>query len=79
VDLVKKRYKISNKEVAINASIAALKAKKAILRAKLRFITTPASSIRGGLMPFKHIIKLTLSTIVPSYIAFIAPPLIEDK
>ena len=38
-NLVKKYCGISNKEVAINASIAALKAKKAALRAKLRFIT----------------------------------------
>jgi hypothetical protein len=77
--LVKKRYRISNKEVAINASIAALKAKKAALRAKLCFITIPASFIRGDPVPFKHIIELTPSTIVPSYIAFIAPPPIEDE
>jgi hypothetical protein len=30
-------------------------------------------------MPFKYIIKLTPSTTVPSYIASIAPPLIEDE
>jgi hypothetical protein len=77
--LVKKRRGISNKEVAINASIAILKAKKAALRAKLRFITTPASSIRGDPVPSKHIIELTPSTTIPSYIAFIAPPLIEDE
>jgi hypothetical protein len=45
IDLVKKRYRISNKEVIINASIAILKAKKAALRAKLRFITILASFI----------------------------------
>ena len=45
VDLVKKRHRISKEEVAINASIAALEAKKAALRAKLRFTTIPASSI----------------------------------
>ena len=79
VDLVKKHYKISNKEVAINASIAILKAKKAALKAKLRFITTPASFIRGDPVPFKHIIELTTSTIVPSYIAFIILSLIKDE
>ena len=45
VDLVKKCRGISNKEVAINASIAILEAKKTTLRAKLRFITMPASFI----------------------------------
>jgi hypothetical protein len=77
--LVKKRHGISNKEVAINASIAALEAKKAALRAKLYFITIPASFIRGDPVPFKHIIELTPSTTIPSRIAFIAPPLIEDE
>jgi hypothetical protein len=77
--LVKKYRGISNKEVAINTSITALEAKKATLRAKLRFITILASFIRGDLMPFKYIIKLTPSTTVPSYIASIAPPLIEDE
>jgi hypothetical protein len=77
--LVKKRRGISNKEVAINASIAALKAKKAALKAKLRFIIILASFIRGDLIPFKYIIKLTPSTTIPFYIASIAPPLIEDK
>ena len=77
--MVKKRRRISNKEVAINANIAALKAKKATLRAKLRFITIPASFIRGDPVPFKHIIELTTSTIVPSYIAFIILSLIKDE
>jgi hypothetical protein len=77
--LVEKRRGISNKEVAINASIAALEAKKAALRAKLRFITIPASFIRGDPVPSKHIIELTPLITIPSYIAFIAPPLIEDK
>ena len=78
-DLVKKRYRISNKEVAINASIAILKAKKATLKAKLYFITILASFIRGDPVPFKHIIELTPSTTVPSCAASIAPPLIEDE
>jgi hypothetical protein len=30
-------------------------------------------------VPFKHIIKLTPSITIPSYIAFIILPLIEDK
>jgi hypothetical protein len=77
--LVKKCYKISNKEVAINASIAILEAKKAALRAKLRFTITPASFIWGDLVPSKHIIELTPSTIVPFYTASIALPLIEDE
>ena len=77
--MVEKRYRISNKEVAINASIAALEAKKAALKAKLRFTTTPASFICKDPVPSKHIIKLTPSTTVPSCIASIAPPLIEDK
>jgi len=78
-DLVKKRRRISNKEVAINASIAALEAKKAALRAKLRFTTTPASSIRGDPVPSKHIIEPTPSTTVPSRAASVAPPPIEDE
>ena len=77
--MVKKRRGISNKEVAINASIAALEAKKAALRAKLRFTTIPASSIYKDPVPFKHIIELTPSTTIPSYIASVAPPLIEDE
>ena len=77
--MVKKRRGISNKEVAINASIAALEAKKAALRAKLRFITIPASFIYKDPVPFKYIIKLTPSTTIPSYIASVAPPLIEDE
>jgi hypothetical protein len=77
--LVEKRCGISNEEVAINASIAALEAKKAALRAELRFITTPASFIRGDPVPSKHIIELTPSTTVPSRVASIAPPLIEDE
>jgi hypothetical protein len=77
--LVKKRRRISNKEVAINASIIILEAKKAALRAKLYFITIPASFIRGDPVPFKYIIKLTPSITIPSCVAFIAPPLIEDK
>ena len=77
--MVKKRRGISNKEVAINASIAALEAKKAALRAKLRFITIPASFICKDPVPFKYIIELTPSTTIPSRIASIAPPLIEDE
>ena len=77
--MVKKRYKISNKEVTINASIAALEAKKAALKAKLRFITILASFISKDPVPFKYIIELTLSTIIPSYIAFVILPLIEDE
>jgi hypothetical protein len=77
--LVEKCRGISNKEVAINANIIALKAKKATLRVKLRFITMPASFIRGGLVPFKHIIELTPSTTVLSYIASIILPFIKDK
>jgi len=77
--LVEKRRGISNKEVAINASIAALEAKKAALRAKLRFITIPASFIRGDPVPFKYIIEPTPSTTVPSCAASVAPPLIEDE
>jgi hypothetical protein len=77
--LVKKRRGISNEKVAINASIAVLEAKKAALRAKLRFIIIPASSIRGDPVPSRHIIELTPSTTIPSYIASITPPLIEDK
>ena len=77
--MVKKRYKISNKEVTINASIAALEAKKAALKAKLRFIIILASFIYKDLIPFKYIIKLTPSTTIPSYIASIILPLIEDK
>jgi hypothetical protein len=45
VNLVKKYYKINNKEVAINASIIILEAKKATLKAKLYFITILASFI----------------------------------
>ena len=78
-NLVKKYCGISNKEVAINASIAILKAKKAALKAKLRFTTMPASFIWGDPVPFKHIIKLTPSITVPSYVAFITPPPIKDK
>jgi hypothetical protein len=77
--LVEKCRGISNKEVAINANIIALKAKKATLRVKLRFITMPASFIWGGLVPFKHIIELTPSTTVLSYIASIILPFIKDK
>jgi hypothetical protein len=77
--LVKKCYKINNKEVAINASIIALKAKKAALRAKLCFITILASFVYKDLRPFKYIIKLTPSTIIPFYIASIAPLPIKDK
>ena len=77
--MVEKRRGISNKEVAINASIAVLEAKKAALRAELRFTTIPASFICKDLVPSKHIIELTPSTIVPSYIAFVIPPLIEDE
>jgi hypothetical protein len=77
--LVEKRYRISNKEVTINASIVILKAKKAALKAKLRFITIPASSIQGDPVPSRHIIELTPSITVPSYIAFITLPLIEDE
>ena len=78
-DLVEKRRGISNKEVAINASIAVLEAKKAALRAELRFTTIPASFICRDPVPFKHIIELTPSTTIPSYIASVAPPLIEDE
>jgi hypothetical protein len=70
---------ISNKEVAINTSIVALKAKKAALKVKLCFITILASFIRGDPVLFKHIIKLTPLTTIPSYIASITPPLIKDK
>jgi hypothetical protein len=70
---------ISNKEVIINANIAILEAKKATLRAKLYFITIPASFICKDPVPFKHIIKLTPLIIILSYIAFIAPSLIKDK
>jgi hypothetical protein len=76
-NLVKKCHKINNKEVAINASITILEAKKATLRAKLYFITILASFIYKDLMPFKHIIKLTPFMTIPSYIAFIAPPLLR--
>jgi hypothetical protein len=79
VDLVKKRHRISKEEVAINASIAALEAKKAALRAKLRFTTIPASFIQGDPVPSKHIIELTPSTTVPSRAASITPPPIEDE
>ena len=77
--MVKKHRRISNKEVIVNASIAALEAKKAALRAKLRFTTTPASSICKDPVPFRHIIELTPSTTIPFYIASIAPPPIKDK
>jgi len=77
--LVKKHYKINNKEVAINASITILKAKKAALKAKLYFIIILASFIYKDPMPFKYIIKLTPLTIIPSYIAFIILPLIENE
>jgi hypothetical protein len=78
-DANKKHYKISNKEVAINANIIILKAKKAALKAKLYFTIILAFFICKDLVPSKHIIKLTLLTIVPSYIAFIAPPFIKVK
>jgi len=77
--LVKKCRGISNKEVAINISIAALEAKKAALKAKLRFITILASFICKDLVPFKYIIKLTPSTTIPSRVASVTPPLIKDK
>jgi len=77
--LVKKCRGINDKEVAINASIAALEAKKAALRAKLRFTTIPASFICGDPVPSRHIIELTPSTTIPSRAASIAPPPIEDK
>jgi hypothetical protein len=76
---LRKYYKISNKEVIINANIAILKAKKATLKAKLCFTIILASFICKNLMPFKYIIKLTLLIIVFSYIAFIILPLIKDK
>jgi hypothetical protein len=77
--LVKKYYKINNKKVIINASIAILKAKKAALNAKLCFITILASFICKDLMPFKYIIKLTPLTIIPSYITFVIPLSIKYK
>ena len=77
--MVEKRRGISNKEVAINASIAVLEAKKAALKAKLRFTIILASFIYKDPVPFKHIIELTPSTTIPSYIASIIPPLIENK
>jgi len=77
-DLTEKRRGISNKEVAVNAKIAALKAKKASLRVELRFTTTPASSICGDPVPFRPILELTLITTIPSYATSIAPS-IADK
>jgi hypothetical protein len=77
-DLTEKRRGISNKEVAINARIAALEARKASLRAKLRFTTIPASSICGDPVPFRLILEPTPITTIPSYATSVAP-FIADK
>jgi hypothetical protein len=76
---IKKYYRISNKEVAINASITILKAKKATLKVKLCFATILASFICKDLVSFKYIIKLTPLITISSFIAFIALCLIKDK
>ena len=78
-DLTKKRRGISDKEVAINARIAALEARKASLRVELRFTTTPASFIRGDPVPFRPILELTLITIIPSRITSIAPSIADEQ
>jgi len=77
-DLTEKRRGISDKEVAVNARIAALEARKASLRAKLRFTTIPASFVRGDPVPFRPILEPTPITTVPSRVTFIAPS-IADK
>ena len=76
--MTEKRRGISNEEVAINAKIAALEAKKASLRVELRFTTTPASSICGDPVPFRPILEPTLITTVPSYVTSVVPS-IADK
>ena len=77
MDLIKKRRGISNKEVAVNASIIVLEAKKAALRAELRFIITPASFVRRGPVPSRHIIKPTPITTVPSCATSVIPIVIN--
>jgi len=77
-DLTKKRRGISDEEVAVNARIAALEARKASLRAKLRFTTTLASSICGDLVPFRPILEPTLITIVPSRATSIVPSIADE-
>jgi len=76
--LTEKRRGISDEEVAVNARIAALEAKKASLRAKLRFTIILASSIRGDLVPFRLILELTLITIVPSCATSIVPSIADE-
>ena len=78
VDLTKKRRGISNEEVAINARIAALKARKASLRVELRFTTTPASFVCGDPVPFKPILEPTPITIVPSRATSVAPSIADE-
>jgi hypothetical protein len=79
IGLIEKHYRISDKEVAINASIIVLEAKKATLRVKFYFIIILASFIYKDLVPFKYIIELSPLITIPSYITFITPPFIEDK
>ena len=76
--MTEKRRGISDEEVAVNARIAALEAKKASLRAKLRFTIILASSIRGDLVPFRLILELTLITIVPSCATSIVPSIADE-
>ena len=77
--MTEKRRGISDKEVAINARIAALEAKKASLRAELRFTTIPASSIRGDLVPFRPILEPTLITTIPSRATSVAPSIADEQ
>jgi len=51
-DLIEKCHIINNKKVAINNKIAKLAAKKAVLKGKLRFITTLVFFIYKGPAPF---------------------------
>jgi len=50
-----------------------------VVRLAKPLYTIPASFICKDPVPSKHIIELTPSTTIPSRIASIAPPLIEDK
>ena len=77
-DLTEKRRGISDKEVAVNARIAALEARKASLRVELCFTTTPASSIRRDPIPFKPILELTFITTIPSRATSIAPSIADE-
>jgi len=78
-DLIEKRRGISNKEVAVNARIAALEARKASLRVELCFIIISASSIRGDPVPSRLILEPTLITTIPSRATSITPSIADEQ